>query len=95
MIPSGISHVRRLLAVLALLASGVASANPEPWQLNLTPGVTETSRQVYGLHMLAFWVCVAIGVVVFGAMIIAPKTTTPMATRAPSPSSGATAPSSS
>ena len=71
MIPSGISHVRRLLAVLALLASGVASANPEPWQLNLTPGVTETSRQVYGLHMLAFWVCVAIGVVVFGAMIIA------------------------
>jgi cytochrome c oxidase subunit II len=71
MIRSGISHVRRLLAVLALLASGVASANPEPWQLNLTPGVTETSRQVYGLHMLAFWVCVAIGVVVFGAMIIA------------------------
>ena len=71
MIPSGISHVRRLLAVFALLASGVAAANPVPWQLNLTPGVTETSRQVYGLHMLAFWVCVAIGVVVFGAMIIA------------------------
>lgn len=71
MIRSGISHVRRLLAVFALLASGVAFANPEPWQLNLTPGVTETSRQVYGLHMLAFWVCVAIGVVVFGAMIIA------------------------
>jgi cytochrome c oxidase subunit II len=71
MIRSGISHVRRLLAVLALLASGVAFANPEPWQLNLTPGVTETSRQVYGLHMLAFWVCVAIGIIVFGAMIIA------------------------
>jgi len=71
MTPSGISHVRRVLAVFALLASGVAAANPEPWQLNLTPGVTETSRQVYGLHMLAFWVCVAIGIVVFGAMIIA------------------------
>jgi len=71
MIPCGVSHVRRALAVFALLASGAAFANPEPWQLNLTPGVTEISQRVYGLHMLAFWVCVGIGIVVFGAMIIA------------------------
>src|SRR5690349_16452743 len=31
-------------------------------------GVTELSRTVYDLHMTIFWVCVAIGVVVFGAM---------------------------
>jgi cytochrome c oxidase subunit 2 len=32
-------------------------------------GVTEISHQVYGLHMLIFWICVAIGVLVFGAML--------------------------
>ena len=35
---------------------------------NLPLGVTEISREVHGLHMLIFWVCVAIAVVVFGAM---------------------------
>jgi cytochrome c oxidase subunit 2 len=65
------SHFRRLLALIALLATGSAFANPEPWQLNLTPGVTSISQRVYGIHMLAFWVCVIIGIIVFGAMIIA------------------------
>jgi cytochrome c oxidase subunit 2 len=51
--------------------SGAVLANPAPWQLNLTRGVTPTSQEVYRLHMAAFWVCVAIGVVVFGAMIVA------------------------
>ncbi len=37
--------------------------------LNMRPGVSETSRSVYDLHMIIFWVCCAIGVVVFGAMI--------------------------
>jgi cytochrome c oxidase subunit 2 len=32
-------------------------------------GVTPISREVHGLHMLIFWVCVGIAVVVFGAMI--------------------------
>ncbi|MBK8183706.1 MAG: cytochrome c oxidase subunit II [Candidatus Competibacteraceae bacterium] len=31
-------------------------------------GVTSVSREVYDLHMLIFWICVAIGVVVFGVM---------------------------
>ena len=35
---------------------------------NLPTGVTELSREEYGLHMMAFWWCVAIGVVVFGVM---------------------------
>jgi cytochrome c oxidase subunit 2 len=37
--------------------------------LNMPPGVTELSHKIYSLHMLIFWVCVAIGVVVFGIMI--------------------------
>lgn len=38
-------------------------------ELNMTTGVTTTSQSVYDLHMIIFWVCCAIGVVVFGAMI--------------------------
>ncbi|EGH00154.1 Cytochrome c oxidase polypeptide II [gamma proteobacterium IMCC2047] len=34
----------------------------------MTPGVTEVSQQVYDLHMIIFWICVIIGVVVFGIM---------------------------
>lgn len=57
---------------LALTAiAGAAHALAEPWQLNMSPGVTQTSREVYHIHMLGFYVCCAIGVVVFGAMIIA------------------------
>jgi cytochrome c oxidase subunit 2 len=41
------------------------------WQMNLPPGVTEISRRIYDLHMLVLWVCVVIGVIVFGAMAYA------------------------
>ena len=51
-----------------LLFSNLAFAD---WgALNLREGVTEISRGVYDLHMIIFYVCCAIGVVVFGAMII-------------------------
>jgi cytochrome c oxidase subunit II len=36
--------------------------------LNMPVGVTELSKQIYDLHMLIFWVCVIIGVIVFGVM---------------------------
>jgi cytochrome c oxidase subunit 2 len=59
--------IARIGAVLASLAvAGIAQAD---WALNMTEGVTEVSRSVHALHMLIFWVCVAIAVVVFGAMI--------------------------
>ena len=38
------------------------------WQVNLGQGVTEISRTVFDLHMLILYICVAIGVVVFGVM---------------------------
>jgi cytochrome c oxidase subunit 2 len=36
--------------------------------VNMTPGATAISREVHDLHMLIFWICVAIGAVVFGVM---------------------------
>ena len=68
--------MRRVLAAPALvvtgmLASAAASANPEPWQLNLVRGVTKTSHEVHDIHMIMLWICVVIGVVVFGVMFVA------------------------
>jgi len=37
-------------------------------QLNLTKGVTAISREVYDLHMYTLYICIIIGIVVFGAM---------------------------
>jgi cytochrome c oxidase subunit 2 len=56
------------LAGIALLANAGGAA--AEWGLNLRPGVTPISQQAYDLHMLILWICVAIGVVVFGAMFI-------------------------
>ncbi|MEZ5537884.1 MAG: cytochrome c oxidase subunit II [Thiolinea sp.] len=39
------------------------------WEVNMPTGVTDLSAEIYGLHMAAFWVCVIIGIIVFGAMI--------------------------
>ena len=41
------------------------------WKWNLPEGVTEISREVHQLHMQIFWICVAIGVIVFSMMLIA------------------------
>jgi cytochrome c oxidase subunit 2 len=61
-------------ALLAAVAATAGLAGPPAhadWQLNLPPGVTEISQQIYGLHMFTFWICVVISVVVFGAMTYA------------------------
>lgn len=36
--------------------------------LNMPKGVTPVSQQVYDIHMLIFWICVVIGIGVFGVM---------------------------
>jgi cytochrome c oxidase subunit 2 len=55
-------------AALALAAlPGAAGAYDSTF--NLWPGVTPVSRDVYHLHMMMFWWCVAISIVVFGVMI--------------------------
>jgi cytochrome c oxidase subunit 2 len=59
--------IRKLiLSVSGLAWAGTASAD---FALNMPKGVTELSAETYDVHMLAFWWCVGIGVVVFGAMI--------------------------
>jgi len=53
-----------------LFASAFAPAALADWALNMPVGVTEVSKEVYGLHMLILGVCVAIAIVVFGVMIV-------------------------
>ena len=57
--------------VFLLAAVPALAAPPQRWQLNMTPGVSETSHAVYQLHMLIFGICVVIGIIVFGAMAYA------------------------
>jgi cytochrome c oxidase subunit II len=56
-------------AAIALAAGLPCNAAFAAWTLNMTKGVTELSRDIHGLHMMILWICVAIAVVVFGAMI--------------------------
>lgn len=53
------------IGLSSVLAWSQAQAD---YTLNMTQGVTPISREIYDLHMIVFWICVAIGVVVFGAM---------------------------
>ncbi len=55
-----------LWVALVLLVNGSALAKSS---LNMTQGVTEFSKIAYDLHMIVLWICVVIGVLVFGAMI--------------------------
>ena len=48
--------------------AGLAEPASAAWELNLPVGVTPLSAIVYDLHMLILWICVFIGVVVFGVM---------------------------
>lgn len=61
--------IRRLsVCVAGLCGATAASAD---WALNMPKGVTELSVETWHLHMYVFYWCVAIGIVVFGAMIYA------------------------
>lgn len=59
-------HAKRAGALLSGLIFPTMSF--ADWTLNMTPGVTGTSNEIFDLHMTILWVCVAIGVVVFGVM---------------------------
>ena len=53
----------------AMLASLPARAD---WDaLNMPRGVSELSRDIHDMHMIMLWICLAIAVVTFGAMIYA------------------------
>lgn len=62
-----VNHLKRaifLAVTLAVVPSALAD-----WELNMPQGVTSITREIFTLHMLILWVCVAIAVLVFGAMI--------------------------
>lgn len=65
--------MRRLTKIWQFLVCSVVSFLSLPayaeWQLNMPRGVTPISRDIFDLHMTVFWICVAIGVVVFSVMI--------------------------
>ena len=54
--------------VLLFMSVSAMAAGGEASSINMTPGVTELGREVYDLHMIILWICVAIGVAVFGVM---------------------------
>ena len=58
--------------LLVWMAGGLFSIMLAPIALangwNMPVGVTAVSRDIYSLHMIIFWICVVIGVIVFGAM---------------------------
>jgi cytochrome c oxidase subunit 2 len=55
--------------IAGVLSALAAPAHAEWTALNMTPGVTPLSQQIFDLHMTIFWVCVWIGLAVFGVMI--------------------------
>jgi cytochrome c oxidase subunit II len=55
--------------VASMLVAGQAVAAPYLTEgLNMTRGVTDISASIYDLHMLILWICVIIGIGVFGVI---------------------------
>ena len=64
-----VSGATKLLSIMIALPA-LADAEVGELEWNLREGVTNISQDVYDLHMLMFWICTGIGVLVFGAMFI-------------------------
>jgi cytochrome c oxidase subunit II len=58
-----IRHLAMAMPCLLLSVSTFAD-----WEVNMTKGITDVSESVFDLHMAIFWICVIIGIVVFGVM---------------------------
>ena len=56
----------KLIFVMPLLVSAAVIAESSDY--NMSVGVTEVSKSIFELHMVIFWICVAIGVIVFSIM---------------------------
>ena len=58
-----------MLATAGALVPGVAlAADDKMNQVNMSPGVTAIGQSIFDLHMTILWICVAIGIAVFGVM---------------------------
>lgn len=63
---NGLNALIGLITVGALYIAAPAMASAAGW--NMPVGVTNVSREVHFLHMAIFWICLAIGIGVFGVM---------------------------
>ena len=64
------AYMKKELGLLTLLTLPFISS--ADWlDVNMPVGVTDISEEVFGLHMLMFWIMIAIGVVVFGVLFYA------------------------
>lgn len=61
---------KRLVGSITSIAAAFMLSQPAvaEYGLNMRRGVTDISNEIYDLHMLIFYVCVALSVIVFGAM---------------------------
>lgn len=65
-----IKLITSVMGLLVVFCSfGLSAAESKAMPLNLTRGVTNISGQVYDLHMTIFYICVVIGLIVFGLML--------------------------
>lgn len=63
------SLAKAIATTVGLASVGLASAAEDYGSsLNMTPGATDLSLEVYDLHMTIFYVCCVIGLAVFGVM---------------------------
>jgi len=62
-----VKKTKQLFAGLFLMTLGLETAYAD-YTLNLMRGVTQLSNELYDLHMLILWICVFIGIAVFGTM---------------------------
>lgn len=65
---SSASRAGRPRSGLTLAALLLYCENSLAVTLDLRPGVTEMSQRIQNLHHLSLWVCIVVGIIVFGAM---------------------------
>jgi len=62
--------MRSIILFLGLMAIASQNLWAEVQPYNMTEGVTDISKKVFDLHMLIFYICCVIGLLVFSAMAI-------------------------
>lgn len=64
------TKITKIFVSIALLL-GVSSLTWADYTLNMRQGVSPVSSRIYDLHMIIFWICTVIAVVVYSIMIFA------------------------
>ncbi len=57
-----------VLMLMSMMSAGALASDSEASTVNMTAGVTAVGQSIYDLHMIILWICIIIGVMVFGVM---------------------------